>query len=215
MKTLRLSLILFAVVLTGSSYAGAQECSNDPAAYIGSKSFFINNEPLAINGRQYSKYGLPRVLTPTDVVSVGTYAGSPFFAVPGSPAPQEVIYILVRKGCEFQPYVLAPRPACGIKASITATPARRAGKKVYVFTASPDAASRAKKLTYQWSVAMSDDTGLGLPAPETYVIGASTGKTFTVATKKLKKGARIKVTLKVAPPEGGCEAEDVTNEVVL
>jgi hypothetical protein len=70
-----------------------------------SATWFINNEPVTINGHRYVKYGLPRVLGASDVNSAGTYEGVSIFAEPSAnAAAPEVIYVPVGSRCEFQPY---------------------------------------------------------------------------------------------------------------
>jgi len=74
-------------------------------AGAGMASWFVNGEPVTFNGRRYVKYGLPRVLGATDVVSVGTYQGVAVFAEPSADRMRpEVIYIAPGSACEFQPY---------------------------------------------------------------------------------------------------------------
>ena len=64
----------------------------------------INYEPLTLGKKTYTKYGLPRVLGPTDVELVGSYKGGFLYAESGNPA-REVLYLLTNlAGCEFQPY---------------------------------------------------------------------------------------------------------------
>ena len=70
-----------------------------------SATWYINSEPITINGHRYVKYGLPRVLGASDVNSAGTYEGVSIFAEPSANATApEVIYIPVGSRCEFQPY---------------------------------------------------------------------------------------------------------------
>ncbi|HKP74880.1 MAG TPA: hypothetical protein VJT67_05020, partial [Longimicrobiaceae bacterium] len=67
--------------------------------------WYRNNEPIAFGGGRYLKYGLPRILGPTDVVPVGAFRGVTVFAEPSAPRPRpDVIYLPVQPGCEFQPY---------------------------------------------------------------------------------------------------------------
>jgi hypothetical protein len=74
--------------------------------YASSAPWYVNNDVVTFNGKQYVKYGLPRVLGTSDVSSVGTYEGVPVFAEPSAVAPQQVIYVPVGSRCEFQPYQL-------------------------------------------------------------------------------------------------------------
>ena len=73
--------------------------------YAGGATWYINTEPITINGRRYVKYGLPRVLAPGDVVRDGEMLGVPVFAeLPVPRSVIEVIYLPVKPTCEFQPY---------------------------------------------------------------------------------------------------------------
>jgi hypothetical protein len=72
--------------------------------YAASATWYINNEPITVNGRRYVKYGLPRVLGVNEVTRVADYMGVPVFAEAGATGATEVLYIPVRPGCEFQPY---------------------------------------------------------------------------------------------------------------
>ena len=52
------------------------------------------------------KYGQIRILSTTDVVPTGTFQGVTVFVEAGvSRVRPEVLYIPVRPGCEFQPYI--------------------------------------------------------------------------------------------------------------
>jgi hypothetical protein len=77
----------------------------------GALPWYVNSEPVTVGGRQFTKYGLPRVLAPTEVGLLASSQGGPFYAVPGVAAP-EIVYLLTDPAsCEFQPYQLAPSPA--------------------------------------------------------------------------------------------------------
>jgi hypothetical protein len=74
--------------------------------YAGGATWYINTEPITINGRRYVKYGLPRVLGVTEVTRTAEYQGVSVFAEAGATGTPEVVYVPVRTGCEFQPYQL-------------------------------------------------------------------------------------------------------------
>jgi hypothetical protein len=73
--------------------------------YAISTSWYASTNPITVNGKNYTKYGYPRILGTTDIKKwtmfnqVGVYveAGLDIKDV-------EVIYIPTRRGCEFQPY---------------------------------------------------------------------------------------------------------------
>jgi len=89
-----------------TTYQGRRFNEAFPATtgYAGGATWYINTEPLTINGRRYVKYGLPRVLGVNEVTRVADYMGVPVFAEAGATGATEVIYVPVRPGCEFQPY---------------------------------------------------------------------------------------------------------------
>ncbi len=74
--------------------------------YAGGATWYINNEPITVNGRRYVRYGLPRVLGVNEVTRTADHQGVSVFAEAGAQGTPEVLYIPVRPGCEFQPYQL-------------------------------------------------------------------------------------------------------------
>jgi hypothetical protein len=102
---------------TGDSTADGRpvrEAYPATAGYAASADWYINSAPVPFNGRRYVRYGLPRVLGTTEVISVGAYAGVALFAEPAAPPVPEVIYVPIRPGCEFQPYQLEVK-ASGVR----------------------------------------------------------------------------------------------------
>ncbi|HEU0300653.1 MAG TPA: hypothetical protein VFR37_14380 [Longimicrobium sp.] len=77
--------------------------------YAVNAQWFVDNEPVTIGGRQYVKYGYPRVLGVDDVTRVAEYRGITVFAEAGGVRPPEVVYVPVRMGCEFQPYQISTK----------------------------------------------------------------------------------------------------------
>jgi hypothetical protein len=80
------------------------EAYPETTGYAADASWFITNEPVPLNGRRYVKYGYPRVLGVTEITRVGEHQGVPVFAGAGATSATEVVYLPVRRGCEFQPY---------------------------------------------------------------------------------------------------------------
>ncbi len=91
-----------------TTYQGRRFNEAFPATtgYAGGATWYINTEPITINGRRYVKYGLPRVLGVNEVTRTADFQGVPVFAESGATSATEVIYVPVRPGCEFQPYQL-------------------------------------------------------------------------------------------------------------
>jgi len=76
------------------------------STYALNAAWYRDNEPIAFARGRYVKYGLPRILGTTDVVPFGDFQGVTVFAEPTMNRDRpEVIYIPVRPGCEFQPYI--------------------------------------------------------------------------------------------------------------
>ena len=68
------------------------------------RSWYRDNEPITVRGREYVKYGLPRVLGLNEVEWIAEHDGLAVAAEPGASAP-EVVYVLVEPAsCGFQPY---------------------------------------------------------------------------------------------------------------
>lgn len=78
------------------------------AEYASVARWYADNEPITVNRSRYIKYGLPRVLGPTDVVPAGSYQGVTLFAEPAEPPARgtrvDVYYLPVTPDCQFQPY---------------------------------------------------------------------------------------------------------------
>lgn len=68
------------------------------------RAWFVNNEPITVRGRDYVKYGLPRVLGLDEVTWFAEHDRLAVAAEPGATQP-EVVYVLVEPAnCGFQPY---------------------------------------------------------------------------------------------------------------
>jgi hypothetical protein len=76
------------------------------AAYAEEQKWYINNETVTFNGKPYIKYGLPRILSTTEIEKAGSYKSVNVYVESGVTGLAEVIYIPTRQGCEFQPYQL-------------------------------------------------------------------------------------------------------------
>lgn len=74
--------------------------------YAASTTWYVNNETLAIKGKKFEKYGLPRILGVTELKRASEYKGVGIYVEAGTTGVPEVIYIPARSGCEFQPYQL-------------------------------------------------------------------------------------------------------------
>lgn len=73
--------------------------------FAAEKTWYIDNESIRVDDRLFRKVGLPRMLEVGDVIRVGEYDGVPVFAEPGETlAATYLLYLPVRRGCEFQMY---------------------------------------------------------------------------------------------------------------
>ena len=90
---------------TGDSTYNGQPIPSS-VGYAAGATWYINNEPITVNGRRYVRYGLPRVLGVSEVTRTADYMGVSVFSEAGAMGTPEVLYIPVRPGCEFQPYQL-------------------------------------------------------------------------------------------------------------
>ena len=92
---------------TGRAYAtmgGWGGLEDTPYSTAADRDWYRQNAPLTVAGRDYVKYGLPRVLDRTDVVWFAEHDGVVVAAEPGQAEP-EVVYVLVTpEDCSFQPY---------------------------------------------------------------------------------------------------------------
>ena len=81
--------------------------------YAGGQTWFINNETIRFNNREYLKYGVPRGITPAQLSRTGETQGGGVWTETGAGATQNGIYVPIRPGCEFEAYqpreVLRPR----------------------------------------------------------------------------------------------------------
>lgn len=67
---------------------------------------WLAREFVVLDGRHYTPYGLPEVIEPHLLVPVGEFRNVPVFAEGGiGEEVPSAIFIPIRPGCEFQPYV--------------------------------------------------------------------------------------------------------------
>ncbi len=67
------------------------------------RTWYINNEPVFMNGRKYQKVSLPRTLAAEQLSRSGSYEGVPVFTLRGEAASDD-FYLPVVDGCQFQRY---------------------------------------------------------------------------------------------------------------
>lgn len=75
--------------------------------YAGGATWYINNDDVRLQERQYVRFGVPRLIgNTTQLQRVGEFQGVTLFAETGAEAPYSVLYVPTRPGCEFQPFQL-------------------------------------------------------------------------------------------------------------
>lgn len=173
--------------------------------YAAELGWFINNEFITIKGVRYAKYGLPRVLGLTEVVNYSTYKEGHVFAEPGITGQPEVVYVMVRRGCEFQPYVVQI-PPCDVKIKL-ATPLKSvtAGKEIVVTATA--SGTKYKEFTYSWSVFRVTDEDFDYV--DKFIVGPKNGKSIKLATKEAK-GSTLTIEVVIKPKGIDCEASSQT-----
>lgn len=77
---------------------------SDTAGYAASQPWYVNNEPIAWDRRRYTKYGPPRILSPSQLKPGGHHEGIAFFIEANAAHAPEVIFVPIRPGCEFHGY---------------------------------------------------------------------------------------------------------------
>jgi hypothetical protein len=95
-------------VPTGDSvYQGVPFAQAFPAGagYAEAADWYATNEPVRYRGQWYVKYGDPRMLEIGEIARVGEKDGVGIY-VEGGDADPQVVYLPVRPGCVFQPYVI-------------------------------------------------------------------------------------------------------------
>jgi hypothetical protein len=92
------------IIVSGSKKPFREVYKPTGNEYAAKARWYINNDVLTIRTKKFVKYGLPRILSTTDVVRAAEYQGVGVYIEAGIKGVPEVIYIPVRSGCEFQPY---------------------------------------------------------------------------------------------------------------
>lgn len=66
--------------------------------------WFTGHQPIVVAGHRLNPYGLPRLLGPGDVVRYGSLDGVGVYVEPRASRDPEVVYVVVNRAGEFQPY---------------------------------------------------------------------------------------------------------------
>jgi len=72
--------------------------------YAGGQTWFINNEAVTFNGREYVRFGVARIITPAELTRAGDVNGVGVWRSNAAGATDDIIYFPTRTGCEFQGY---------------------------------------------------------------------------------------------------------------
>ena len=142
--------------------------------YVAKVNWYTNNDSIKVKGITYKKYGLPRVFSVTEVTKGGNYQGYDYFVDVEKGAKQntpEVIYLPVRRGCEFAPYQRsAPTCVSSLKIEVNAKEVKK-GENIVATIKTP----QAGKLKYEWFVNKGAE-----------IVGDWNGKSVTISTKNMK-----------------------------
>lgn len=123
--------------------------------YARKKPWYVNNEKISFGKYKYTKYGLPRVLGIGEITRTGSYDGVGIYVESASDETTPVlIYMPVRQGCEFQPY-LRETPECG---EITISPSVKSIKLDTEVTFTASVKSMEEDLYFYWNVNSGDIT---------------------------------------------------------
>lgn len=100
---------MLALALSGGAISAAP-CVTPPVAAKGvakGQPWFIDGAEITFNGRQFQKYGLPRVLMPAEIRAAGAYKGVAVYLPSDAMLGDEIVYLPVDFAeCSFQPYAL-------------------------------------------------------------------------------------------------------------
>jgi hypothetical protein len=77
------------------------------SGYAGREAWALAGDPLTVRGRRYEKVGPERLIPYDQLQRFDDYRAVPLFADPKDPAPPRALYLPLRTGCVFQPYVRA------------------------------------------------------------------------------------------------------------
>jgi hypothetical protein len=173
--------------------------------YAASAIWYINNEAIVVSGQKYVKYGLPRILGVQEVVKTSTFDNIGVYVEAGTKSIADVIYIPVRKGCEFQPYQ-KEQEYCQLTATVNASKTVISAGKEIVFTVT--ATGTKQKINYEW--VLMEDADAEKDA-NNRIKGSDTGKSIVVATKGLKK--ELEATVLVSIEGSNCLAVEASKLV--
>jgi hypothetical protein len=77
--------------------------------YAATEAWFAWDSLITVEGRNYRKQGLPRIVGSPEVSPYATYRGVPVYRESRLDGPPEVLYLPVRSRCEVQAYAVEPR----------------------------------------------------------------------------------------------------------
>ena len=178
-------------VTTGGTNKLFDEAYPSSAAhYAAGATWYINNEPIVLDGKKYVKYGLPRVLGVNEIAKHTDYKQVGVYVEAGSTGTPEIIYLPVRTGCEFQPYQKEV-PPCNVKITLTSSAAAITGGDV-VFSVTTTGSK--EKLNYSWG--LTEDNSWQIDATKR-IKGTKEGKKLTVSTKGVKKQLEVFVDVSI------------------
>jgi hypothetical protein len=78
--------------------------------YAAGEAWFARDSVITVQGRNYRRYGIARVLGLHEISPYASYRGVPVLKEAGLQGTPDFVYLPVRAICEVQPFVLEPRP---------------------------------------------------------------------------------------------------------
>ena len=75
------------------------------AGYAGQEVWFTRGQPITLRGRSYIKYRGERRVPVDQLRRVGDFQGVPLYSAPADTLRPQALYVPVRVGCIFNPYV--------------------------------------------------------------------------------------------------------------
>jgi hypothetical protein len=93
------------MAVVGAERRRFREAFPATTGYAAGADFFVQDRPIRFRNRNYVRFGLTRIIPTTDVRPIGDFQGATLFAETAANMQNpDVVYVLVRPGCEFQPY---------------------------------------------------------------------------------------------------------------
>lgn len=94
----------------GRSLPGLRPTPAQRPRYAAGEAWFTGDSLITVEGREYRKYGVPRVVGLHEISPHATYRGVVVYQEAGFAGTAEVLYVPFDSSCNLQPYQLELRP---------------------------------------------------------------------------------------------------------